>query len=226
MQLQALVRPASVLEIGGTSEDPLGSWYGTVKATGQDEEWPTWQDRPMVGVCQLNLDDAPHVPPVLGDLMLLAVFMAERNGRPEPPLETPHGAGWLVRGYPATQELVPAEGPIAPGVRPFPGRWVAVDADLPDWEDAADHLEEGSEGWEEYYEITDGAADGVKIGGWPALIQTGLPWSVDGGGAQHALQLASDPKTGINWVDGGTVYFARDAAHPPDAQWQAETQFY
>jgi hypothetical protein len=84
-----------------------------------------------------------------------------------------------------------------------------VEADFPGWEEVgalvdprglrvlADHMLE--------YFKTFAQVDGTKIGGWPAKIQ-----GSDCGDLDFVFQVASEPKCGWTWGDGGNAYVFRD----------------
>ncbi len=72
-----LARPASRIVLDGrlTREHPVdASWFGRVNLALPGEEWPAADGMPMTPVAQLNLREAPHVPPALADLAMLAIF--------------------------------------------------------------------------------------------------------------------------------------------------------
>jgi hypothetical protein len=191
------------------------------------EPWPVAPDgQPMQGLAQLNLADAPFVPPALARVAALAVFVA-RDGDG---LAIPHGQPgdtWVVRAYATLDGLAPAAGPANP-VRPRRVAWERID-DVPAYEDLielidVDALDELLDG-EEPEDAIGSPADGLKVGGWPALLQGELGWAPDE--AVFVLQVDSDTEGGgmSLWGDG-VLYLGRrpgTAADAPDG-WLAAVQ--
>jgi hypothetical protein len=191
-----------------------------VRVGGADEPWPLDPDgQPMQGLVQLNLADAPFVPPALAGVAALTVFVA-RDGDG---LALPHGQPgdtWDVRAYATLDGLAPASGP-AGLVRPRRVAWERID-DVPAYEDlielidvdALDVLLDG----EEPEDAIGSPADGLKIGGWPSLVQGELGWTPDE--ATFVVQVDSDTEGGgmSLWGDGvlflgrrpGTAAASRD----------------
>ena len=60
---------------------------------------------------------------------------------------------------------------------------------------------------------------GHKIGGYPSFCQSG----VDLAPHEFVFQISSDPKIGLNVVDGGNLTFWRN---PADASWRLYFDFY
>jgi Domain of unknown function (DUF1963) len=177
--VSGLERPASVGIVGGLRppDDPLTSWLGQVRAVGQGEEWPTRDGTPLAGICQIRTSELPHVPPALRGVALITVFLRAEEGVPVPPSGV-DDHGWEVRVYENLDRVVPVDGVMATSIRPFPVRWQLFEADLPSWEDAARVLtaEELAE-LEEGFDDLEGPADGLKVGGWPSLIQGEIYWA-------------------------------------------------
>ncbi len=72
-----LARPASRIVLDGrlTREHPVdASWFGRVNLALPGEAWPAADGLLMTPVAQINLREAPHVPPALADLAMLAIF--------------------------------------------------------------------------------------------------------------------------------------------------------
>lgn len=238
MSLQSLrkrlAKPASLIEVGGfrPPEDSTISWFGAVYLGAPGEEWPHWNDDAMAPVAQLNLRDAPFLPPALEDIAMLTVFAAnvsidgdERNGE-----------GWLVRAHPAAEAVVPLMMPpeartalTALGcerpLKVLPIRYTLLPADFPDWPDVAGTVSvpaEIEDEWEEHF----GAHEGFKLGGWPSLLQDQIFWSRSEDETvqpEYALQLGGVPKAGFGLYGDGIWYFGRGTG---DARgvWTLSTQ--
>ncbi|GGK24450.1 hypothetical protein GCM10008955_17550 [Deinococcus malanensis] len=229
---QQFAHPASRLVLGGRPpEDPAASWFGRVNLALPDQDWPTFQGRPMRPLAQLNLSEAPFVPPALADLALITVFVAT-----DLPLDgAANGRGWVIRAYMERQNLRPLIQPtdLEMGtLRAFPVWYERLDEDLPDWEDAAalvyDAFEEETadtvaDGWYDTF----GAAGGSKLGGWPDLIQSEMfwaPWNRHPASPEYAFQIDTEEKAGFAWPAGGIAYFGRGTGDARDT-WTFSVQF-
>jgi hypothetical protein len=175
---ERLARPATLIEIlkGPPSPNPPVSWFGRVNLRLPHESWPVDADGPMLPIVQLDLREAPYVPPSLRDLELVAVFF----GRGDLPSDTENGNGWLVRAYADAGALCALDAPEqvhhavsewtgSGPIRPRPIACRVLERDFPDWDDVAFEVpDEFSDAWEDDF----GAANGCKLGGWPSLIQS------------------------------------------------------
>src|ERR1039458_771125 len=120
---QLNTRKASLLQVGGfrPTFDAAASNFGLAPLGLPGEEWPTWDARPLLFVCQMNLTTAPAVPPLLADIQLITFFVSLEFGT----LSQENGADWCLRCYRSLEGLarIPAP-PDAPKVRKgFECRW-------------------------------------------------------------------------------------------------------
>jgi hypothetical protein len=199
-------RKASVLEVGGfrPSFEPAASNFGKAPLGLPGEEWPTWQSKPLLFVCQMNLATAPAVPPLLADIQLITFFVNPEVGV----LHQENGADWRLRAYTSLEGLVPMVAPAgAPKLgKGFECRWEEYE-DHPNYDDPEMVVPAGSR--RPRVELENVAR--TKIGGYASTIQ-GAPWW---GQADHpsnpkyCLQINSEEKAGLIWGDGGTIYVAR-----------------
>ena len=231
-----LARRATLIEVGGfrPPPDPSASWFGRVNLALPGEAWPAEGGHSMLPVAQLNLREAPFVPPSLTDLELITVFF----GRGVLGTETRNGDGWLVRAYPRVDELAAMDVPddVASGVsemmssgmpiRAFPIRYSVLEQDYPDWEDVA-HLEIPSaiaDRWEDHF----GAARGCKLGGWPSLLQGEIFSTVHDSSPpepEFVVQLDMVPKANFVFHAESLCYLARgtgDARNTWTFDWQCD----
>ncbi|MDB5041189.1 MAG: hypothetical protein JWN27_1915 [Candidatus Eremiobacteraeota bacterium] len=229
-----LAKPASLIEVGGTRQpaDPTVSWFGAVHLGAAGEEWPRWQGVPMAPIAQLNVRDAPFVPTALDDVALLTVFAANvpLNGGEA------NGEGWLVRAYPALDDLVPLAMPPEAHVtlteigceRPLkalPIRYSLLAADFPDWPDVPDDVAVSAE-IEDEWEAHFVAHDGLKLGGWPALLQDRIfwaPFNEHPSNPEYVFQIAAVPQAGFELFGEGIWYFGRGTGDARDV-WAFEYQ--
>jgi len=199
------------------------------------EEWPTYDEKPMVGVCQFNLKEAPFVPDCLSDLAFVSVYMARDEYWPMYAVDAPTDPEkdidkWEVRAYRATEELVPL-----PDVPPEPDKWTPARAsfevtnDYPGKYDVLYQIAEQRglpEQWvyqieEVIYELAERDDDiqwRTKLGGYPAPIQDPIVRPL-------AIQIGSDYGIGMEWVDSGCVYIWRNDTDSLD-DWDLEVAFY
>ena len=196
------------------------------------EGWPASGGEPLPPLLQFRADRLPVRPPALRDVALLTLFLDPAG----PPFGRPNGDGWCLRTYSSaagTVSLAPPAGGVPPGVRPFPLRVLEPFEDRPDWEDQhlAPFMDALLRADPDAFDDPDvcGAADGLKVGGFPRLIQAEpFPGTDYGaaGGLEFAFQIDSTDKGGLNWVDGGVAYFGRRSdAVGPDAR-VFDCQFY
>lgn len=169
--------------------NPLISVFGEVTAACAGEGWPRCCGSPMIPVLQLNLSEAPFVPEGLADVAFLALFV---DGVNAPKDGAPNGDCWLLRTYGSVEGLsglaVPADFERR---RPRGIRYRLLDHDFPDYDDVAEMSlpDEITDTWEDEF----GAAEGSKLGGWPALLQSEIFWAPNNdhpARPQYVFQLA------------------------------------
>lgn len=200
------IRRASIAEIGGfrPPEVPITSYFGGRFVGESGEDWPQWENEPMLPLLQIKTDELPHRPQALDGIVLLNVFI----GSKELPIDLPaeNGNGWLLRTYSSMEGLSPLTTPSESWIRPFPIRWKLSETEGPQWEDA----------WG-LYDLTEfnKLGDAVnlfyarykrhyltKVGGWPSFIQ-GSP-----GSEGYVFQIGSEEKPRWMWGDNGNGYFS------------------
>jgi len=215
-------RPASLARLHREAEATgWGSWIADVRMIGAGEVWPESAGRPLAPVCQISLDELPHRPPRLEDVGWLSLFMAtDPAGEFVLPNSTPNGEGWALRAYPRDGDLVAVpDPPVRSRVQPASLAWSQIEEDFPDWEDAWGTLDgtahEGDFLW--YGEHVGQAAEGIKVGGWPSLVQSEICWAPFNrhpANPDYVLQIDSLPELGLYWGHQGVLYVGRgDAAH-------------
>ncbi|MFI4882974.1 MAG: hypothetical protein ACIAQU_10360 [Phycisphaerales bacterium JB064] len=136
----------------------------------------------------------------------------------------PNGRAWALRAYKSMDELVEIRAPKAHW--PFsarPGEWVFVERDLPTDNEFPDGAVDTAL-WP--VEARDARLDGIRIGGWPSIIQDPLPWgprriapmSPFGGPVawsrpkfdpQYVLEVTSMPECDLWIYDLGAFFFGR-----------------
>jgi hypothetical protein len=213
----------------------LTSRLGEVRVGLPGEEWPEFEDRPLLGLCQINLDESPHVPDQLKDFSFLSIWMADERKCPGC-LNFPHRTEGVadprlcIRAYPSLEGLVHLPSPLAknPFV-PHGVRWERVEDQHPHDAGAFDWAEERGLTVEQAWLIMDKMPDipddgnssdrawWSKLGGWPAPIQDPIPRPL-------ALQLGCMDEVRMQWVDGGCFYLWRRDGEGP--VWDSEVQFF
>lgn len=205
-------RPASVAEVGGfrPPDDPLVSWFGGHFVGAEGETWPEHQGRPMWPLLQVFTRELPYCPPLLADVAAFTVFVVADD------LPLPHsrnGEGWLLRHYKSEKGLSLLRQPeLHTRIRPFPIRWVLLEADGLEWDDALnavdfdefndlDERDETLDPVDLFYDRYS-SQSGTKVGGWPAHIQSGkLPHQ------EFVFQIGTERKSHWSWGDNGIGYF-------------------
>lgn len=216
-------RKTSVLQVGGfrPSLDPLSSNFGKSPLGLPGEEWPTWQSKPLLFVCQMNLTTAPAVPLLLADIQLITFFINPELGV----LHKKNGADWRLRAYTSLEGLVPMVAPAgAPKiVKGFECRWEECE-DHPNYDDPEIMVPAGSR--RPRVELENIAR--TKIGGYASTIQSAPWWGQMNHPAnpKFCLQINSEEKAGLIWGDGGSIYAARGAEPGSLDQWFLDWQCF
>lgn len=227
-------RTACVLEVGGfrPTGDVTSSHIGLSPLMAEGEAWPMdAAGQPMQFIAQLNFQQAPWVPEALRDLAMLQFFVGEQF------IESGSKAGtWAVITRTHLNGLTPRAQPpfreqpwVGQGVE---ARWQSPQSDYPCYDDDGMRLPEGMA--ESPDEAHGECLPGTKIGGWATSIQHGVqffPYTEDEQGnwqpspnePPYVLQIDSEGKAGLHWVDGGVVHLGR---HPKTSAWAASCQFY
>jgi hypothetical protein len=216
-------RKASVLQVGGfrPTLDPAACNFGKSPLGLPGEEWPTWQSKPLLFVCQMNLATAPAVPPLLADIRLITFFVTPEPGV----LHQENGADWQLRAYTSLEGLVPMVAPAgAPKVgKGFECRWEECE-DHPNYDDPEMVIPAGSH--RPRIELENIAR--TKIGGYASTIQS-APWwghTDHPSNPKYCLQINSEEKAGLIWGDGGTIYAARGTESGSLDQWFLDWQSF
>jgi uncharacterized protein YwqG len=227
---EVLRRQASIGQVAGPTISRRGSLIGGVGVLGIGEDWPSYGGHPMAPVCQINLHELPARPAELADLDFICLYMAlDPQGYYALPDSTPNGEGWELRAYAQGQPLAEVTDQLAVSpVRQSALTFTTLGEDFADWDDASSLLERaGIDGDHDCYAAEVGrAAEGLKIGGWPSLIQSEIfwaPWNRHAANPTFVMQIDSVPEIGLVWGDQGVLYLGRgDAAHRD--QWALEWQ--
>lgn len=222
-----IVRRAVQMEIGGfrPPEAPTASWFGRVLLAGPGESWPTAPNgKPLHALCQINLTELPFRPPRLEDLAFLTVFIAGDDDLPD---DSPNGSDWCLRAYRTLEELVPLSTvPTSSAIQSFPMRPSVVEADYPCWDDVpCDVPEEMHDGYFDLFDTT----PGLKLGGWPSLIQSEIYWAPFNKhpiAPEYVFQIDSTEKGNWMWGDAGVGYFGRGTAPGRTDEWALAWQCY
>lgn len=222
---QKLRRRAIVFEIGGfrPPADLDVSWFGRVLLGAKDERWPETHGRLMHPLCQINLTMLPFRPPQLEDAEFLTLFI----GPDELPVGAENGTNWCLRTYSSINDLVPlVSRDSGSHIGSFPMRPQVIEEDFPMWDDVAVELPE--EIADSYYDHFSNAR-GLKLGGWPSLIQSEIYWSPGNRHAaapEYVFQIDSTEKGNWMWGDNGTGYFGRGTNPGFENEWAVKWQCY
>jgi Domain of unknown function (DUF1963) len=219
----ANTRKASILQLGGFTPTfkPTASNFGLRPLGLPGEKWPTWQSRPLLFVCQMNLTEAPVVPPLLEGIQLLTFFVDPGLEN----LELTNGGDWVVRTYTSLDGLVPIPVPAgAPKVKNgFECRWAACD-DYPTNDDPDVVVPEGMR---RPRDELDNVAR-TKIGGYASLILCEHWWDhwAHPSKPKFCVQINSEEQAGVIWDDWGAIYLARGTARGRHDQWFLDWQCF
>ena len=201
-QIEAqLIKKAVVMRLGGVPVSSSQSMFGQVNWKLPHEIWPTYQERPMYALCQINLDSLPFVPPCVRDLVYISVFVsnvAVGSG-------SANDSRWCLRAYRDFSRLVPMD--IVETGSPIRTLSMEPDVvdDFPCWGDVDVTLP--GEIASSYYDIFDNV-EGFKIGGWPTTVGGCLEWSAPS--TEFVFQIDSTAVGNWVWGDGGIGYFGRN----------------
>lgn len=223
-----------VLEVGGfrPTGDPAASHFGLSPLMQADEEWPLdAAGQPMQFIAQFNLLQAPWLPEALTGHALLQFFVGEKFIESSCAPET-----WAIQLRASTAGLAPREQPpfrddawIGKG---FEARWLPPQNDHPCYDDSSMRLPKGME---KFPNDAHGLCSGrTKLGGYAKSLQHEIaflrPVKDDNGDwlpspdePFYVMQIHSEGKAGLNWVDGGIVYLG---CHPGTGKWSVHCQFY
>ncbi len=216
---ERLMRPAVLYEPSvEPCNESLGSYFGSVKVGLPEEAWPEYEQRPMLGILQLNLEDLVHRPPGTEDIRLLTLFVD--------PESYPESEGsWLVRTYKTVSKLRALQSPkIESEVRPVSLGPPVLIEDYPCFEDLDEEVED--ELWDSFSERYP-TARGVKLGGWPSLVQSEIYWAPlnrHPAEPRYVLQVDSLEEAGWQWGHDGCAYLGRGTAKGRQNEWAFEWQ--
>jgi uncharacterized protein YwqG len=200
------------------------SWIGKVYLYKAGEEIPKDSNGLlMIPLMQLNLENI-ELPRIISDSKVITVFISE-----ELPMGlTENGQNWLLREYKKYENLTIKE-LIHPNtiVKSFPLKTKDVEEDYPVWdgggltsevEDKILELEDSGI-IEDYHDVTENHY-GHKLGGYPSFCQPGIDFGED---FEFVFQIASDDKANLNFIDSGTLFFAKNRK---TGKWRYYCDFY
>lgn len=212
-------------QVGGFKpEDSLtASWLGKVTVKRYNEDWPESNGKPMIPICQLNLTNLPQRPQNLMDIALITLFIDST----ELPEDQPNGQGWLLRTYKDLKDLEAMEKPpVDFPIRPFQLKPELVHSDFPCLEDCPIDIPEEFE--DDYYDLFPNQ-EGIKIGGWPSLVQSEIYWASMNqhlAAPEFVLQIDSIQKANWSWGDNGVAYIGRGTKPETKNDWTFSWQCY
>ena len=218
-ELDRCLKRASVAQIGGfrPPEDRLTSWFGGTGVGKKGEVLPKYNGKDMFALLQVKVSELPVIPKEITSVEFLVVFV----NRDEFPFDKPHGDGWEIREYKTLEGLTLLPESSEPAmVKDFPIKWVQVNDDSPDWENAWELLDltpiNETEGASERFFDDYNRYSGTKFGGYPKCIQHEA--ELEG----FVFQIGSEEKPNWMWADNGIGYFNKNSK----GEWVFECQFY
>lgn len=213
----------------GPIDNEIISILGNVLLGLENEKWPKFQGKKMVGVAQINLEESTVIPECLNDLKFITVFIA--NGNDQCPVDLyenddNESKKFIIRSYKSLDKLVPYKDAPEPLKditpqkvvmhRTFYDPYPYWDTYLSDYkkkygekvyrllkQTLKDDFNQSSEKYKN------------KIGGYPAPINNSDDRPL-------AFQLECDD-VGLGWGIGGYVFIWRN---PPgtDPEWEYEIE--
>ena len=218
-------KPSIRFHVGGfrPNDSLTASWVGNVTVKKDDETWPESNGQPMIPICQLNLRELTYKPANLQDIELLVLFVDAT----ELPEDQPNGDGWLIRTYSNIQELQEIEQPtIDFPIKQFQLKPEFIDKDFPCWEDCP--IEVPDEFEEDYFDLFPNQI-GIKVGGWPTLVQGEIFWAPFNrhpAEPEFVFQIDSIEKANWFWGDNGVAYIGRGTKTAFKNEWTFSWQCY
>ncbi|GAB2559730.1 DUF1963 domain-containing protein [Spirosoma areae] len=219
--IDQLARRAIRMKVGGFRpvDNPLASWIGNVLVASAEEGWPHASGKPMLPLCQVNLDEFPFKPEPVSDVALITIFISADE---LPYSEDTNGTSWCLRAYQTTDALVPlAQVKRSSPIKPMQMLPEIIDQDFPCYDDCPLQLPATFD--DDYSQLFPNA-DGIKFGGWPTLVQGEISWAANN--PQFAFQIDSVQKARWQWGDNGVGYFGRNTIQTGADRWTFAWQSY
>lgn len=133
----------------------------------------------------------------------------------------------MIRTYQDIDELIEIEIPTLDSpIKPFPLKAYKIDVDYPCWEDCPIEIPDEFE--DDYYELFPNQG-GIKIGGWPTLIQSEIfwaPYNRHPAEPEYVFQIDSIEKANWYWGDSGVAYIGRGTKPNTKDEWTFDWQCY
>lgn len=224
--IKRISRPATIFEVGGfkPDHDLKSSWIGKVLVCKEGETWPESNGKPMIPLCQINLENLQNKPDQLSDIQFITIFM---DSEEIPSNDEPNGELWCIRAYKDIDTLVVIDTPVYTSpIKPFQMKAKPIEKDCPAWEDCPIEIPEDFEA--DYSESFQNHT-GIKVGGWPSLIQSEIFWAPFNEHAANPIyvfQIDSVEKANWYWGDSGIAYFGRGTAIGHEDEWTLAWQCY
>lgn len=218
-------RSAIKFQVGGfRPEDSVTkSWFGKILVCKDGEQWPENNGEEMIPICQINLKELSDLPGNINDLDFLTLFVGPQNL----PDNDPNGVNWLIRTYESIEELILINQPnVQFPIKPFQMKSEKVETDFPCWEDCPIEIPEEME--DGYYDLFPNV-EGIKIGGWPSLVQSEIfwaPYNKHEAEPEYVFQINSVFKSNWQWGDSGVAYIGRGSKPGSKSIWTFEWQCY
>jgi uncharacterized protein YwqG len=218
-------KSAIVFQVGGFRpiENLTASWIGNITVKGINESWPEFNGQPMIPICQLNLSELTNRPDNLKDIELITLFL-DSNELPD---DQPNGKGWLLRTYKDLAGLEEIEKPTTNfPIKAFQLKPKFIDNDFPCQEDCPVEVPDK---FDDSYSDFFPNQEGIKIGGWPTLVQSEIfwaPFNQHPAEPEFVLQIDSIEKANWYWSDNGVAYIGRGTKSESKEEWTFSWQCY
>ena len=193
-----------------------GSWFGLVTLALPEEDWPVSCGRPMIPLLQLNLQGLPEKPDILKNVALLTLFIDQENL----PMDTPNGENWLLRTYNSMNNLKAIEAPdVNSRVKSLALLPEIISEDYPCYEDWPMDIPLE---WMSSLNDEFPNKEGIKVGGWPTLIQSEIYWHPHNPcktKPEYVLQIDSIEEANWYWGDYGIAYIGKGSHSASKNEW-------
>lgn len=105
--------PVDLKQLTSTAYGKVPCLFGGVTVAAVRQQWPTWADKPMIPLLQINCTTLPFRPRGLEDIDVLTVFGSYLDANSYPyHRDLENGESWLVRSYSRSHDvLTPAPAP-------------------------------------------------------------------------------------------------------------------
>ncbi|MEW4923632.1 DUF1963 domain-containing protein [Algibacter sp. 2305UL17-15] len=206
--IKKISKPSTLFRVGGLRaiDSIQASWFGKILLCKKGEDWPSIDGNLMTPLCQINLSNIPYKPDIIKDINFICVFIDKERIFNEEGSDSV-----LIRTYENLDDLIPLRQlEYKTSIKPFQLDPYLEENDCPCWDDCPINIPED---FEDKYEMLFENKSGIKIGGWPTLIQSEIFWTPFNKNAEDisfVFQIDSIEKANWSWGNSGVGYFGKN----------------